>query len=166
MLQLTLTMMGVAAGVGIVTLTGLYQAAQAEERLRLQNLVQSQARLVEAVARFDAVESTDFQGGGGAATLSQVLDAHRSLDGFGDTGEFVVGRLDAGQIHFLSHDLPNVSFTGSNVAEPMRNALSGESGTVMAYDYAGEVVLAAYEPVAVLDVGLVAKIDLAELRAP
>lgn len=51
----------VVGGVGIRT---LYEAAFAEERARLVETAQSQARLIEAIARFDAAYSAAGDIGG------------------------------------------------------------------------------------------------------
>ena len=150
----------------------LYMAAVTEERHRLIETAQSQARLIEAVARFDAIYSHDYPAGARQATISKIVDAHSQYEGVGETGEFTLARLAADSIVFLlSHrhyDLehPRPVPFDSRLAEPMRRALSGESGTLMGLDYRGQLVLAAYEPVGELDLGIVAKIDMAEIRAP
>jgi hypothetical protein len=150
----------------------LFRTAIAEERARLVETARSQARLIEAVARFDARYSNDFPQGARAATLSQIVDAHAHYQGFGETGEFTLSRREGDDIVFLlSHrhsDLltPKPVPFDSGLAEPMRLALSGHSGTVIGLDYRGVTVLAAYEPVQELGLGIVAKIDLEEVRAP
>jgi PAS domain S-box-containing protein len=155
-----------------VTITILYRTAITEERTRLMEIAQSQARLIEAVARFDATYSKDYPGGPRSATLSQIINAHKNYLGFGKTGEFTLSEKVGNNIVFLiSHrhydlDKPkSVSFE-SKLAEPMRRALLGKSGTVIGLDYRGEKVLAAYEPVAELNLGIVAKIDMSEVRSP
>ncbi len=155
-----------------VSIGVLYKTALKQERARLVETAQSQARLIEAVARFDRVYSNDYQQGAVAATLSQIQDAHRNYNGFGKTGEFTLAHLKGEQIVFLlSHrhqDLnhPKPVNISSPLAEPMRRALSGKSGTMISLDYRGETVMAAYEPVGELELGIVAKIDMAEIRAP
>ncbi len=150
----------------------LYHTALSEETARLVEAAKSQARLIESVARFDRVYSNDFPLGARQATLGQIKDAHARYRGFGKTGEFTLSMRDGNQIVFLlSHrhfDLnePKPVDWDSELAAPMRLALSGESGEIVGLDYRGVRVLAAYEPVAVLDLGIVAKIDLAEVRAP
>jgi len=155
-----------------ITIFVLYRAAYEEERARLVETAQSQARLIEAIARFDAMYINEYPGGWEDATLSQIIDAHDHYKGFSETGEFTLARREGDSIVFLlSHrhyDLENLKPVpfDSELAEPMRRALLGVSGTVVGFDYRGEVVLAAHEPVAELNLGIVAKIDLAEIRAP
>ncbi|MEA3275511.1 MAG: ATP-binding protein, partial [Pseudomonadota bacterium] len=169
---LVLIMTVVAGGIGVTAIAALYEAAFEEERLRLVETAHSQARLMEAVARFDQKYSFDYAEGPREATIAQLRDAHEQYLGFGETGEFTLARRDGDDIVFvLRHrhsdlDIPEPVPYRSTLAEPMRRALSGQSGTVIGPDYRGVTVLAAYEPVAVLDLGIVAKIDLAEIRVP
>ena len=158
--------------VATITISVLYRVAYQEEKARLAETAQSQARLIEAIARFDATHSRDYPEGSLAATLSQIIDAHEHYKGFGETGEFTLARREGDRIVFLlSHRHAHLQHPkpipfDSQLAEPMRRALSGQSGTVAGLDYRGQVVLAAYEPVRELNLGIVAKIDLAEIRAP
>ena len=163
------TIMAVAVmAVGGISTFMLYRAAFREQEMRLIETAQSQARLIEAVARFDAAQSRNYPGGAVSATLSQIREAHESYIGFGKTGEFTLAKREGDSIVFLlSHrhydmDLPKPVSFHSGIAQPMRRALSGRSGTVVGLDYRGETVLAAHEPVAVLGLGIVAKIDLVE----
>lgn len=155
-----------------ISITTLYRAAISEEKARLEEAAKSQARMIEAVARFDRVYSADFPQGPEQATLIQIRDAHANYRGFGHTGEFTLSKKVNDQIVFLlshRHDdleaLKPVAWN-SGLAEPMHMALSGRSGVMIGRDYRGERVLAAHEPVAILDLGIVAKIDLSEVRAP
>lgn len=150
-------------------LTILYNVSFEQTRLRLVEAAQGQARLMEAVARYDK-ERLGEQAY--EDTLSQIRDAHSHFIGFGETGEFTLAKQEKDQIIFLlSHrhqDLAGLNPIPAhgNSARPMQLALQGESGTMIGLDYRGETVLAAYEPVAVLNMGIVAKIDLREIRAP
>ncbi|UCC43793.1 MAG: PAS domain S-box protein [Candidatus Zixiibacteriota bacterium] len=162
----------------VIVVTGsvlfiLYEAAFDQQRVRLTEIVQSRARLMEAIARFDALHSTDDVGGGAfGATMMQITEAHEGFKGLGESGELTLGKRQQDQIIFmLRHrhsdvDHPRPVNWNSTFAEPMRRALQGKSGTMVGLDYRGERVLAAYEPVAILDLGAVAKMDLAEIRAP
>ena len=162
----------------IVTLSTtwlLYETSFNEQRRHLVDSIKSRARLMEAVARYDIEEGklknrsiTDSN----ERTVSQVVKAHTNFHGFGKTGEFTFAKRNKSNIEFvmrqrhLSLDEPVPIPFDSELAVPMRLALLGHSGTVIGKDYLGNEVLAAYEPVAVLNMGVVAKIDLEEIRAP
>jgi PAS domain S-box-containing protein len=173
---LVLIMTTVSLVVAGITIYVLYGTAFEQQRERLVEAAQSQARLIEAIARFNAARARtnpeSYPGGPAVATLSQIIDAHGHYKGFGETGEFTLARRAGDTIFFLLRhrhfdlDQPKSVPLDSELAEPMRRALSGLSGTVVGLDYRGETVLAAHEPVAELGSGIVAKIDLAEIRAP
>ncbi len=165
-----MTVVGLVIGGAAILV--LYDTAFEERREDLRQLAQSQARLIEAVAHYDEVHSRDYPGGSFRATFAQIEDAHERYKGFEETGEFVMARREGDEIVFLLRhhhgglDIPKPVALDSPHAEPMRRALDGKSGTVVGLDFEGVTVLAAYEPVAVLNLGIVAKIDVAEIREP
>lgn len=162
----------VSIAVGLTTLRELYSTGLEIQRVRLSDMVKNRIRMIDAVARYDAVHSRDLPGGAAAATLSQVVDALEGSSGFGQTGEFLVARREGEGILFIvqprhagpEFDQP-VSLE-SALAEPMKRALDGQSDTIVAFDYRGQDVLAAYAPLASLELGIVAKMDMDEVRAP
>ncbi len=164
----------IAVSVIVLTLTlwMLYQSNFKQRVEGLQAMVRGQVSLIDAVARYDRQHSEDVAGGSWDATLQQVVEGYSRLGGFGKTGEFVLGLRRGDQIQFLSEfRFPEkgarklVPITTARAA-PMRRALSNESGWMIGADYRGERVLAAFEPIKELDLGLVAKLDMREVIAP
>ncbi len=168
-LVLALVMLVVSTAVAVVSGWALYRTAVEEQRKWMLKIVQTHAHLIEATVN----EETHVHG---SETISVILGntikALEQAQGFGKTGEFVVGRASGDHIEFLlprlgkDKTVPAAVRMASGMAEPMRRALSGETGTVIGPDYRPSTVLAGFVPIPVLDVGLVAKIDLDEIRKP
>ena len=150
----------------------LYLTAINEQKKNLRHIVTSRARLIEAVSRFDFNHNRSYSGGPIEATLCKIMDAHFHYAGFGGTGEFTVAQKQGDNlVYILGHRLDDVYQLkpvpfDSESARPSRLALSGQSGTLVGLDYRGIPVLAAYEPVKGLNWGIVAKLDMSEVRAP
>lgn len=171
LLIIILTLSGLI--IASATIALLYQTAVKEEGTRLSEITQTQARLIEAVARFDQRYSAEnHPQGSTGATLSQIIAAHKDNSGFGQTGEMTLARREGDQIIWiLIHrqrgiEKPQSTPITGRLAEPMQLALSGKSGVTVGLDYRGETVLAAYQSIAILNIGLVTKIDLQEIRTP
>jgi signal transduction histidine kinase len=180
----TAIMAAVALSTAGIAIYVLYEAGFTVHRARLKEVVESRARIIEAIARFDSqFSSEDVPGGATAATLRQIVEAHEEFEGFGETGEFTLARREGDQIVWLlghrhedlaapdSSDAPDVDTPApipldSGLAEPMCRALAGENGTLVGLDYRGVEVLAAHEFVRGVNWGVVAKIDMAEIRRP
>lgn len=165
----------VSSVVALITLWIIYETSFNEQQLRLIDNVKSRARLIEAVARHDQKEAIKNNVSISEAhnkTLNQVINAHSNFSGLGETGEFTLARKSKNEIEFIYRqrhsnlDTPEPISFQSELAIPMRLALFGHSGTIIGPDYRGENVLAAYEPVSILNLGIVAKIDLSEIREP
>ena len=175
--QIQLRSIAILIGVVMAVSTGgfyvVYQQTLAANKAQLQELVRSQARLMEAMGKFNAFfHSGSVEGSSLAATLSQIKEAHRKYTGFGETGELVLAQKREDQIVFLlpvrskGFQIPvPISFEG-DLAGPMRLALSRKSGVVRALDHSGTEVLAAFEYLPFLELGLVAKIDRSEILTP
>jgi len=155
-----------------ITITILYRAALHEQRARLMETVFSQSRLITAVFQFASTYYLAYPQGAEAATLYQVKAAYQNFKGFGETGEFTLAKREDDHIRFLlelRHGNGQSAYRipwDSGLAEPMCRALAGESGTMVGLDYRGVLVLAAYEPIKVLQYGIVAKLDMKEIRYP
>ena len=153
----------------------LYNTAFEEQKSHLVNTVQSRARIIESITRFD-LKNREKLGldvkSSHERTISQVIESNRNFRGFGQTGEFTFAQKKAGQIEFILQQSHSVTIKPKDIpwksdqAEPMRRALLGQSGTLIGLDYRGVYVLAAHEPVNILNAGLVIKIDMEEIQKP
>lgn len=163
-----------AVGLAIVSTYMFYTAYFEQQRQRLAELASSQAQLIETIARdAQAIDETEPKLGVREKAFKLVTEANKRFEGIGDTGEFVLAYLDGESMHWLSRphfadrDLPApVAYPEATIAAPLREAFEGKSGAVIGSDHRDVEVLAAYEPVSVLSLGIVAKMDMAEIRTP
>lgn len=154
----------------------LYNLGFERQKSRLVELVETQSVMINIVAQqefllYDGI-TDEMKKKLAVSVIQKVANAHYRYGGFGKTGEFTLGKHDGDKIQFLikqrhyKMSKPTAIPWKSNLGEPMRRALKGETGTIIAFDYRGETVLAAYEPIKELGWGIVAKIDMSEIRAP
>ena len=171
MYLLIVTMISNCLIVAGITIIILYNTAVKEERERLIETVRSQAHLIESTARLNAIYVKNLPNGPNSLTLRQIIDAHNYDIDVGKT-EFVLSKKEGKNIVFLlrhrhaEHSRPGPVPFESKLAEPMRRALSGQSGSLIGLDYHGQTVLAAYEPLKDLNLGFVAKVDMTAIRGP
>ncbi len=166
-------MAGATLLVCALTIFSLYLAALDQFRLHLIDSVDAQARMIAPLGRIAAhTGSAGSPPPSEELSLEKILETHPEFGGFGQTGEFVLARRDDDQIRFILNrpgvetEIPHpIPFNG-DWAEPMRRALSGGSGTLVGTDYRGVQVLAAYRWVPAIEAGLVAKMDMEEIRQP
>ncbi|HEX9843397.1 MAG TPA: hypothetical protein VGC20_11635, partial [bacterium] len=167
-------MFAVVAFVTGATIYLLYTAAFETERTRLVDTVRRNARVIEGIVHMQHAEGGPLASQQKQSLIAHVIELYSqfSFEGFGRSGAFMIGHRQGDDIVTLlrrrvqDDPVPRPVPFESGRAEPMHQALLGNSGSLVGRDHRGEMVLAAYEPIAGLDMGVVAKVDLAELRAP
>lgn len=171
-IALIAVLVAVALAAAGVAISALYHTAVDVERERLVESARSQARWLESMARFETMYSLRDRDEVEERTLAQFFAAHEGYEVFGRTSETVLARREGDTIRFLmrhgggvSENVGELPFADQR-AEPMHRALEGLSGSMVGLDYDGVEVLAAYEPVDVLDLGIVTKVDMSEVRSP
>ncbi|SCA56000.1 putative Histidine kinase [Candidatus Terasakiella magnetica] len=173
-LLINIMVLVVLFSVGLVFLLW-YDKEFEHERARLIEIVQSRSEMIGAVAKYDQIEGKKLGKSNAQSqqdTLKQIREAHSRFKGFGQTGEFTLGKIVNGQIVFLlrhrhqEKDHKHQMVFSTSEAQPMRAALKKQSGIMEGYDYRGQKVLAAYEYIDAMDMGIVAKVDLEELHEP
>jgi|GEM_PF-3553750 len=166
-----LVMVCVATSVAGISIAFLYRTAFAERCAHLEEMALVHGQAMQSALAFDAVHARK-QPGCETAAFHLAVSTQPAFRGFGKTGELIYGRRVGDRIVFIQGDS---SVQGgrsaevlweSRLAEPIRCALQGRSGTLIGLDYRGTDVLAAYKPVGNSGFGVVAKVDLAEIRQP
>ncbi|NQV14633.1 PAS domain S-box protein [bacterium] len=169
-------MIGISAITVLILTIILYRHEFSQRENQLFATVQRQAHLVEAFAqlemsRAEALTDESQNYTPYSAALNQITEAHAYFEQQGQTLEFTLAQQKGDSIVFLlqhrnDDSMPQPIPIVSEWAEPQRRALKGGRGTMVGFDYHGVIVLAAYDYVEKLNIGIVAKIDLAEIRAP
>ena len=165
----SLILVSILGLLSIITIGLLYTHTFKLQEKRLLEIAQSQARLIEAIAYFEAGHNPNMNI---FTILNSLIDAHSRYSSFGETTEFILFRQEAEQLVVLichhHHELKKcdpINFK-SDFPELRHYILLGRSGVIKTLDYRNTWVLAAYEPVSVFNLGIIVKTDINEIRAP
>ncbi|MDV7339612.1 PAS domain S-box protein [Terasakiella sp. A23] len=168
----SLMMLTASTIIGVALYTWYHSSIESESA-RLSQLVTTRSRIIETIARHEQLETRDLDLQKiTERTLIKFREAHSSFSEFGETGEFTIAYRVGDKIRYLMRhvntiaDNPDDVQWGTPYAEPMHQAIKARTGTMIGHDYRGVEVLAAYTPINILNLGLVAKIDMAEIQKP
>ncbi|MGD0516961.1 MAG: ATP-binding protein [Thermoguttaceae bacterium] len=150
----------VCTGLALWMLYGTFWRQQ--EQLLTQQ-VDEQVRLLETIGGSNNWDREK--------TLKDFVEFNAKHSRLGATSECTLACRDGDGLRFLFRKHPDAlsrlpASSDTALAEPMRKALEGKTGTLVGKDYRGIEVLAAYAPVPKWNWGIVVKIDTSELRSP
>ncbi|MDH5184960.1 MAG: response regulator [Gammaproteobacteria bacterium] len=171
--MLILIMVVITTVVGSVAFISIYKESLSVQKNTLQSLAHSQADLIDSVAVFDSIHSTNAHlAGAQGATLSQVKSAHEKMRDFGESGELSYVWVDGGGAYYLfdlrfgSEAEDNIVRPESDVDEIIKRAFNGDTSSTIATDYRGEIAAYGFAKVRSMPLVVLAKLDLDEIHAP
>ena len=151
-----------------IVIAVLYQSAFNEVKHRISEQAFSHASLIESISKYNRRHFKDEQ----LANKILISELKEGLAPLTGTAEITIARRKGDDIEFILRQRSSeqyrpltISFS-SPLAEPMRLALSGQSGTLIGLDYKNNKVLAAYRTMPVSGLGIVVKININEIRSP
>ncbi|MCR4376630.1 MAG: PAS domain S-box protein [Rhodospirillales bacterium] len=146
-----------------------YNASLGQLRVTLLESITSQVAMINQFTTLKQKQSNQSDAVMRQLMIDDVLQINRRRLGI---GEYTIAEIADEKIHFLlrQHFWDQKSLgvipIASSLAEPMRLALAGRTGTVIGPDYRSVEVLAAYGYVDQLDIGIVLKMDMHDIQAP
>jgi len=165
------TIASIAFSVATVVLWLLYSRSLDEQSERLQQVANLQSSLIKTTLYF-AKQAPQLMEHPIVNAVKVMQETEANNIGFGLTGDITLASYKNGEIVYYysqreakTDNDPIIRFR-SNLSEPMTKALAGERGLVIGKDFRGVKVLAAYQPISELGLGLVSKIDIAEINKP
>ncbi|MEO5353511.1 MAG: GAF domain-containing protein [Magnetococcus sp. XQGC-1] len=173
-LLLSAIMVSVSVAVMLFMLLTLREQAVAREGERLAAVARNHARLLSTFHSWENAERPLPSEEGVRRVIRFVEESHRGWhEGLGSSGEIVLARRQGEELLFLFREHRGIveppltiPWENQSLAQPMRRALEGERGVMVAADYRGVEVHAAYEFIPHLEIGLVVKVDASELHTP
>lgn len=156
----------------------LYDAAYNESKHQLRSMVHSHARLANAVAEFDSINSKDaHKQGPAAATISQIINSHQKIDSRISEGKLFIFRMEDNNIKKILADGKPDSIRTEIFDEhsmdsiPLKLAFSKKSGVIESWVFSNDDnekqrALIAYEFVDIINVALIATLPIDHIEAP
>ncbi|MFA6924638.1 MAG: PAS domain S-box protein [Bacteroidales bacterium] len=161
--QLLIIMIIVSLFLTIASIIIIYKITYNEKRIFLKELCENQKEIIQSMFK----ETKDAN-----AILSVLNNQSKITNGMGTTGEYTIGYSKNDSIVFLIRmrqskqtNHPHISLK-SDSAIPMQYALSENTGFIKGKDYNGKMVFSYCTYIPEFKWGIVAKMDMSEVRLP
>lgn len=170
LLLLIMVMSSVAIMVLGVTIFVLFMSVNEQNKRIMMSYAEHQASMLRSVMEL-VPEQTQSNAGPPAMVLDHIRQTLARNPVITGSGEMMFAYRAGNTIHFVSPfrfatDVSQTMADDDTRVQAMRLALDGHAGVMYTKDYRNMDVLAAFVPVENMNLGVVVKIDAAEVRQP